>query len=274
MPLKGETPDIHPEKWTVVGTLATTHTSADKCLWIGLTSFYTIFEHANAEIQREMIRKGQNPATLPAAADDDTAQHYKLAADGTIELDADVLAAREVSAVLVRSRGAYAAQMLMYNLNLQPDVMAVNPASVMREFFSTFLDGFTSVLLIVSILVIIVAAVGILTTIYNSVASRKREIAILRALGATRAKILSLICVEAGAIGLLGGLAGFVAGHLLCAIGSLYLNHTLGEGINWIRVGGKEFIFLAAVVALATLAGLVPALKAYRTSVAANLVSG
>ena len=62
-----------------------------------------------------------------------------------------------------------------------------------------------------------------MTTIYNSVAARRREIAILRALGATRARILALICFEASLIGVLGGISGFIVGHLLSAIGSVYL---------------------------------------------------
>jgi hypothetical protein len=47
----------------------------------------------------------------------------------------------------------------------------------------------------------------------------------------------------------------------------------LGEGIKWYLVSGIEWVYLGAVVVLAALAGLVPAMKAYKTSVAANLVA-
>jgi putative ABC transport system permease protein len=181
----------------------------------------------------------------------------------------------EISAILVQTRGGIAPQQLMYNFKVIDDrAVAVNPASVMREFFDTFLSGSTKVLLIIAALVSVVAAASIMTTIYNSVSARLREIAILRALGATRVRILALICVEAVFIGLAGGLMGFVAGHLLSAAGSVYLNRTIGEGINWISVGGEEWGYLALVVVMAFLAGMVPALKAYRTPVATNLVAG
>jgi putative ABC transport system permease protein len=127
---------------------------------------------------------------------------------------------------------------------------------------------------IISYLVTIVAGVGILVSIYNSVSARIREIAILRALGATRATILALICTEAGLIGLAGSILGLIAGHLLGAAGSRFVERMVGEGFNWLNVGGEEWIYLAAVVVLSTAAGLVPALKAYRTPVATNLVSG
>lgn len=179
----------------------------------------------------------------------------------------------EISAILVKSRGGFQAQQLLYNFKVIDDrATAVNPATVMRGFFETFLSGSAKVLLLIAAFVSIVAAASIMTTIYNSVSARMREIAILRALGATRRRILMLICLEAFVIGLAGGGIGFVAGHALSAAGSAYLNQTIGEPINWIAVGSEEWSYLALVVAMAFLAGLVPALKAYRTPVATNLV--
>jgi putative ABC transport system permease protein len=161
----------------------------------------------------------------------------------------------------------------MWTINNQNQASAVNPASVMREFFNTFLSNGATVLLMISFLVIIVAAASIVTSIYNSVAARKREIAILRALGATRYRILGLICLEAAVVGLVGGLVGFAVGHAVAGVGSVYMNQIMGEQMNWLRFGPEEGWFLVLVVILATLAGLVPGLKAYRTPVANNLVS-
>jgi hypothetical protein len=183
----------------------------------------------------------------------------------------------EISAILVKTRGesGFAASQLMYNFKVIDDrATAVNPATVMRQFFDTFLSGSTLVLLLIALLVTIVAAVGILVSIYNSVAGRLREIAILRALGATRGTVLRLICIEAALIGLVGGILGFVAGHGLAALGSVYMNELLGQGINWVAWDWWEVIYLGIVVVIATIAGLVPAMKAYRTPVATNLVAG
>jgi putative ABC transport system permease protein len=177
-----------------------------------------------------------------------------------------------ISAILVKSRGPFQAQQIMYNFKVIDDrATAVNPASIMRDFFNTFLAGSSNILLIISALVVIVAAASIMTSIYNSVAARRREIAILRALGATRRRILSLICFEAALIGLVGGVVGLVVGHLLSGAGSVYLQQTMGEGIHWLSFDRLELLFLLGVVAIAFLAGLVPALKAYTTPVAHNL---
>src|SRR6201999_4198251 len=106
-----------------------------------------------------------------------------------------------VSAVLVKARSAFAAQRLIYDMGVGDAAQAISPASTMRQFFETFLKSPTYVLLAIAVLVTIVAAVGILVSIYNSVSARLREIAILRALGATRQHVLTLICFEAGFIG-------------------------------------------------------------------------
>jgi putative ABC transport system permease protein len=223
----------------------------------------------------EDLMQSAKLAPAPAAADEgEDPDVYHLDEHGDIIPDLPP-EEWEISAILVKSRGGFQAQQLMYNFKVIDDrAAAVNPASVMREFFNTFLSGSTEVLLLIALLVTIVAAVGILVSIYNSVAGRLREIAILRALGATRATVLRLICLEAALIGLAGGGLGFLAGHALAALGSVYMNQLLGQGINWLASDEWEVVYLGIVVVIATLAGLVPALKAYRTPVATNLVSG
>jgi ABC-type antimicrobial peptide transport system permease subunit len=66
---------------------------------------------------------------------------------------------------------------------------------------------------------------------------------------------------------------GIITGHLIGAGGSVFLRRMVGEGIDWLVTSPAEWIYLGVVVVLAILAGLVPALKAYRTPVATNLVA-
>ncbi len=282
LPAPGEIPDIHKPRWKVVGVLQPTHTSADHVIFIPLLSFYTIAEHGVGLVAQKALRDGQDPAAAiaefkaqvaPGAKDDDEApDNFTLDAEGHIQLQLSP-EVWGLSAILVQARSQPLALGLMYAVNNGSVASAVNPALVMRDFFGLFLRGPTLVLLAVSVLVTLVAGVGILVSIYNSVAARAREIALLRALGATRARILGLICAEAGLIGLMGGVLGLLVGHLLAGAGSFWMRQWLGESLNWTTVDGQEGYYLAGVVILATLAGLVPALKAYRTPVAANLVA-
>jgi uncharacterized membrane protein YhhN len=54
----------------------------------------------------------------------------------------------------------------------------------------------------------------------------------------------------------------------------MYMEQLVGEGLPWLTIQRGEWIYLIAVVGIAVLAGLAPALKAYRTPVATNLVAG
>lgn len=326
-PGPNQKPDIHKPKWTVVGVLEPTRSANDRCLFIGLTSAYTLAEHEEGMVAQQAIREGVDPraayeafkkrkeaelqaaraAATRAAHDDhghdhdhdhdhdheqapgkgaaagesegdhshdhdDDPDNYTLAPNGDIQL----LLPKEdwaLSAILIKTRGDGGAntQALKYIINNGRDATAANPAEVMREFFDNFIDNYTLILVIVSALVSIVAGVGILVSIYNSVAARLREIAILRALGATRAKILTLICTEAGLIGLIGGVLGLLLGHAAAGVGSAILYQLLGQGIPFTRVSNEELLYLLGVVILSVLAGLVPALKAYKVPVATNL---
>jgi putative ABC transport system permease protein len=301
-PAPGQIPDIHPSIWKVVGTLKQTHTAADRVVYIPLLTFYTIAEHGAGLVAQHALRTGgdanaaikqmeqmeqkkkaapggelmQSTAAPPPAApvDDDDVKHYTVDAQGRIHLDDSL--PKDVwglSGIMVRSRSPALVMGLMYDINNGEEAAAVNPASTMRQFFAIFLKPSTIVLQIIVGLTTIVAGVGILVSIYNSVSARLREIAILRALGATRVRILTLICVEAGLIGLIGGFLGLLAGHLLGFFGSAALNQTIGEGFDWVATDYWEWLYLLAVVVLAVLAGLVPAMKAYRTPVATNLTA-
>ncbi|HTW95086.1 MAG TPA: ABC transporter permease [Tepidisphaeraceae bacterium] len=276
-------PEVHPQIWKVVGILKPTHTAADRTVYIPLMSFYTIAAHGAALIAQSRLENGQLPSTgsqFNASYDsvkidrDGTEHHtdYILYPDKTFHLtiDPSVLL---ISGIMVQSRGGVALQRLQYFLNNGPDVMDVNPAGEMRALLDTFLRPSQVTLLIIASLVSIVAAIGILVSIYNSVSARIREIAILRALGATRRTILTLICLEASLIGLFGGLIGLVLAHAACAFASYLLNLYVGQGIDWLRVDWTEGVYLVAVVIVSALAGLVPAMKAYWTPVANNLVA-
>jgi putative ABC transport system permease protein len=261
-------PDIHKQKWTVVGILKKTFTANDGCIFIPLKTDYCIEDHElGVKAQWLLKHGGQAP---PPNTDPDDVDIYRTHADGTFDLFMPK-EEWEVSAVFVKARGDEP-MALMYDINNRNEAMAVNPADVMRQFFDNFLKIPSQLLLVVACLVSIVAAVGILVSIYNSVSARMREIAIMRALGATRRRILVLICVEAGLVGLFGGILGMIAAHLLSAVASYIFTLWVGRGINWYRPDLYEVYYVLAVVVVALLAGLVPAMKAYSTPVATNLV--
>ncbi len=176
----------------------------------------------------------------------------------------------QVSAVLLKTKGYSATQDLAYEINRGTEAMAVEPAAVVVELFE--LVGQVDVLLLaVAALVIAVAAVSILVSIYNSMAERRRSIAIMRALGARRFQILSIVVLEAKLLSFFGGLAGLLLGHLLIGAAGGLLAARAGVAVSAWTVRPEEFLLLIGVVALGGLAGVVPAIRAYRTDIADGL---
>lgn len=115
---------------------------------------------------------------------------------------------------------------------------------------------------------IIVAAFGIVNTLWASVLERQREIGILRSVGASRGQVFRIVLQEAGLLGLLAELLGAVIGLFL----SLVLIHVINkQSFGWsILFSFPPSILLSSlllVLATALLAGYLPALRASRLSV-------
>ncbi len=175
-----------------------------------------------------------------------------------------------ISAILFKTRGPRAAQDLEWEINRGSDAMAVVPAAAVVELFDMI--GQVDVLLLaVSVLVVVVAGVSILVSLYNSMAERKRPIAIMRALGARRATIFSIIVLESVALCLAGGLLGLAGGHLLTAVAGGILRSAAGVNISPWSPSIAEAWVVAGLLALGIVVGLLPAAKAYRTDIADGL---
>jgi putative ABC transport system permease protein len=149
-------------------------------------------------------------------------------------------------------------------------VMAVSPAVQIAQLMS-IVGNIDWVLRVIAILVVIVALFGILVAIYNTMEERKRDIAIMRSLGASRGRILRIIILEAAIICFQGSLFGLMLGWSATAAVAPYLISTAGIFIEPFTFSLNHALVLLILVALGIIAGTIPALKAYRTDVAAHL---
>ena len=112
---------------------------------------------------------------------------------------------------------------------------------------------------------------SILASIYNSMNERRREIAILRALGARRGTIFGAILLEAATISALGMLVGFVFFGAIMAGAAGVIRVQTGVVLDPTKFNPVMIWAPVALITLGALAGIVPAIKAYRTDVAEHL---
>ncbi|MBE7502763.1 MAG: ABC transporter permease [Verrucomicrobiales bacterium] len=221
----------HAETFVVVGLLEPSNTPADRVLWIPLAGLQNLTGH-------------------------------------------DPAAAQDISAVLVRlddgSPGAGFLLDLLYNRQGNRLTFAWPIAQVVTELFDR-LGWLERVLTLVAWLVAVVAAASVLTGLYNSMNERRRDLAVLRALGAHRRTVLAAVVLEAGTIAALGAGAGLLAHLALMTLAAMIIQSQTGVVLDPWTLDPVLFWGPALIVLLGALAGLAPAWKAYRTDVAEAL---
>jgi len=282
----GAPPHVHEQfKFTVVGVLKPTGTSHDRALFVSLNSSWIL--HAFDRREREEHAAGKDHddhdahdghAEPDGDADEhdhdhDHADHHDeppmTAADLT---EAD----RLITGIMMRvaSRpGSDATAMLPQvfdALRRDPTLTVASPADEVKKLF-VIVGGVNQLLLAMAAAVVVSSGIAIMLALYNSMEQRRRQIAILRVLGCSSGRIFGLIITESALIGVLGVLAGGVL-SVGAGLGvSAALKQRLGMVIT--PVYGADWVLAVALgaVLLACLAGLVPAVVAYRTSVAKNL---
>ncbi len=184
----------------------------------------------------------------------------------------DAKYATDVSAVLLQFRAPTAGFMLDTMINKQGTKMtlAYPVGAIIAELFGK-IAWFDQVLTLVAYLVALVAAGSVLASIYNSMSARRRDLAILRALGAKRRTIFGAVLAEAACIGALGAAAGFAVYYGLFAGVAGVIRAQTGVVLDLSAKHPVLWICPLAMIGLCALGGIVPALKAYRTPVAETL---
>ncbi len=180
--------------------------------------------------------------------------------------------ATDISAVLVKLRTPIAGQSLdmLYNRQGNRLTFAWPIAKQMADLFDKF-GWFDSVLTLVAWLVALVATGAVLASIYNSMSARRRDLAILRALGARRRTIFAAIVLEAAVISAGGMLAAYAVYLAIVLVASTVIQAQTGVVLDPFQPDGVLIWAPLVMITLGALAGIVPGLKAYRAEVAAGL---
>ncbi len=185
----------------------------------------------------------------------------------------DARTATDVSAVLLQLRAPSAGMMmdLLYNRQGNRLTLAFPVGAIVADLFNK-IAWVDRVLALVAYIVALVAGGSVLASIHASMDARRRDIAILRALGARRRTVFGAVLSEAAAIGLLGAVASLVVYSGLFSVVAGVIRIQTGVVLNLAQWHPVLVLAPAGLVLLGALGGLVPAWKAYRTPVADNLL--
>ena len=280
-----ETGHVHNEEFEVVGLLAPTGTPHDKTVYVNLQGFYQIQGHdkpLKEAIERERKFFGE-PALQGEELKDEMTRIQKKY--GVHDHDAanehghhghshDLPEVqKEVTAILLQCKSPIAANLMSGELKKGNQGQGVNPIVPMQKLLKEFLGPAQSLLLVMTSLIILVSGIGIFVSIYNSMSARRREIAIMRALGAQRGTVLSIILAESIILCVGGGLLGLLLGHGLVFAAAPIAAAKTGLIIDPRAFSPYEFVLFPVLFAIGALVGFLPGMTAYRTDVAESLNS-
>ena len=102
---------------------------------------------------------------------------------------------------------------------------------------------------------------------------RRRDIAVMRALGARRDTVTAIILCESGLIAVIGGILGWLLAHFAIWCFSGRIEDQTGVQVGFFTTSDYELAILPLVFVLALIAGFLPAWSAYRTDVGSNLAA-
>jgi putative ABC transport system permease protein len=229
--VEGEEHDEAP--WTVTGVLAPTGTPLDRVVLVHWEATYAMEGHD--------ATAGRGP-------------------------DAE----RRISSVLVKSTNPILASSLFFQIRASETLTPARPFLEVRNLLD-LVGNADRLLVAVSALVVVVAALGIMVSMVSGMRERRRDLAMMRALGAPRRVLAGLMVGEAATVGAIGAGAGLILGHGIVAAGATALTAWSGVRVRPLAFAPEEILFFAAAAGICALAGLVPAVAAYRTEVASGL---
>ena len=275
----------HAEGFTVVGILKPSGTPNDRAVFVNIEGFYLMSNHAKTD--GDDAHAGQVTTTSVDHHEEKSgaaSEHAEHAGDAHEHAehgrDAKPLPMnqREVTAILVRTKSndpAVPAETVTpgvrWTINKGQVAQAVAPIQEIYVLFATFVDPIQSVLLLLTAMICVVSGVSILVSIYNSMSERRHEIAVIRALGAGRGTVLVIVLLESVLLCLGGGCLGWVLAHALTWLAAPTIAARTGVSIGFLSMETSEMLLLPALLILAVLCGLFPAVSAYRTDVAKSL---
>jgi putative ABC transport system permease protein len=240
----------HKDKpFRVVGILAPTGTPVDRTVHVSLEAITAIHIDWQSGMQAP-------PGYRVSAAE---ARHRDLTPD-------------TLTAFLVgmRSRVMTFTMQRAVNDYQQEPLLAILPGVALSQLWELVGVADTA-LMIVAAFVVLAGLLGMLTAILTSLNERRREMAVLRSVGARPRHIFALLIAEAGLLAALGVAAGIGLTYLLLFVGRPLLEKRSGIFVTVTGLSQTDIAILGGIIIAALLMGLLPAFRAYRNALSDGL---
>jgi len=181
---------------------------------------------------------------------------------------------KEITSVLIKFKGRnFQALNMGRNINENTDLQAATPAIEINRIFAQMDQG-ERVLRILAIVIIIVSALSIFISLYSSLKERRYELALMRVMGASPAKLFALIIIEGLLLAVLGYAIGLLLSHGSMELIANFMKDSYRYSFSGAQFLLQEWYLLFGALLIGFIAALIPALQASKTPIAETLSQG
>ena len=237
--------DDHP--YTIVGILKRSGTPNDRAIFTDVQSTWISHAHPDEEEGHEEGGEGAEHAHEHAHKEP------------------------QITSVLIKLYSPGVRFEFVRKLAQEYNAVPVVPVQEVKKLYDQILKTAQTVLLAIGYLVVVISSISILIGLYLSIIQRKKDLAIMRALGASRGEIFGSVLIEAFWVTLLGIAAGWFGSAAVCAGLNVFLARSIGFTVPPITWTPTVITAYSAVLLMGMLAGMLPAWQAYRGNVAKDL---
>jgi putative ABC transport system permease protein len=182
-------------------------------------------------------------------------------------------APKELTALLIQYASPLAAATLPRMVNASSSLQAASPAYESARLFRMIGVG-VDVLRAFGVVLMLAAGLSVFIALLNALEERRYDLAVMRMLGATPARLMGLMLLEGSLLAVAGGIAGVGLGHLMTEALGAALRQAQQAAVSGWAWSDEEWWLLAASLGVGILAALIPAWRAYRSDVAPVLAEG
>lgn len=234
--------------FTVKGILSPSGTVLDQLIMTNTSTVWLVHEHGGDTIQHKTYQEHNSLEGLSQYED------------------------KEITSMLIqyRSKTNYQALNLPRNINENTAMQAAAPAFEINKLFNLIGVG-TKALKAIGILIGVVSAFSIFLSLYKSLKERKYELALIRSMGAKKAKVFWLLLIEGLLYTLLGWLIGTILSHAGMELMAGYLKNDYKysfTGLTWLK---EEWLILIISLLIGIVSSLLPAWKASKEDIHTTL---
>lgn len=258
------------EKYRIVGTLKETGTVLDRLILTSLDSVLNIHGQQSVEHDHEDEHHEHDHKDEHHAHDHEEEHHAHDHEDEHHAHDHEAhKESPEITALLLTTRSPMANMNLPRMINRNSALQAANPALEITRMTSMLGLG-SKTFSAVSTVLIIIAALSIFAGLSGSLENRMRDLAVLRALGYSKARLIKIIAAE----GFIIVFSGITLGAVLGVLGFQALSHLITPLENSgaeVRFTPEFILILLAVLLAGIIASIIPAIRAGRVDAAKQL---